>query len=334
MLVAGVFLGGCSGEAKTHSSSAGGDGGTAAGTTNGDAANGGTAHGGAANEGGHGGSVAAAGAVAAGGSATVAERNPTLIQAPDDTCERFHFTEATCTAQCPAWPCDPTVFNPFGDTWCNAGAKNHCASGFDCTAAEADATRGTLSSCLAMYTSCVADADCPGATPYCVIDARYTSGSCDTGLIGMRCREDNDCRAGSFCIANAADGTRGCSDGAEGSLCNVDAECQGKRCIHEPGISVNGLNPDPKPALVGVCSSGESGKRCFVEDGICPPNMTCSVGVNDGKCVGDARCIRVADGNVLCTSGNVGDPCSVPSDCNSNHCNPSDDPSKWSLCAQ
>jgi hypothetical protein len=196
-------------------------------------------------------------------------------------------------------------------------------SGFDCAAATADVTQGALVSCLAFYNPCQIDADCSTQTPYCVIDARYERGSCESGSNGARCRADDDCQAGSHCIAIKEDGTRGCTDGAEGSLCNIDAECRGARCTHPPTIAIAGVSDKPQPAIVGVCSVGESGSPCFTAEGGCPPGKSCVISSNEVPCVGDARCLKrntTTQANGLCTLGNVGDPCSADDDCKSQHC--------------
>lgn len=267
-------------------------------------------------------------ATAAAGAPSSAARNPDLPAPPDDTCQRFHFTRGACPEKCPPWPCASAATHNFlGENWCHfLGMDQDCVSGFDCAAAEADVTGGSLMSCLALDLPCVVDADCPADYPYCVVDdARYTSGSCSIGNPNERCRADDDCRPGSWCVALDADGTRGCSDGRETGACNLDAECKGQRCIHEPGTAIDGLNAEPKPALAGVCATGEPGSLCFSGEVSCPPNTTCSAGVNDGTCLGDARCLRIPSSSrtppgTLCSSGNVGDPCAQDSDCKSAHC--------------
>ena len=311
VFVSGLCLGACSDQASTSAKGAGGSAGGNPSAVDG------------VNTGGQVRSSSDA------GSSSAEPRNSELPEPPDDTCERFHLTEASCRAsQCPPWPCDPnTTHNFLGTNWCNSrGASEHCLGGFDCSAAEADVAGAELVACLSLYRPCVVNADCSDDAPYCVVDARYATGTCGFGTPDARCRADDDCRPGSLCVASDADGTRGCSDGGEDSPCNIDAECKGKRCIHEPGISVDGLNSDPEPALAGVCSSGEPGSICFTDEATCPPGTSCSTGVNDGKCVGDARCIRVPTSSTrtkagtLCSSGKVGDPCAQNSDCKSAHC--------------
>lgn len=310
-LVSGLLVGACSG--KT-SNSAGGAGGGEGGRAS-------SSFGGGVNASGNAGSLATA------GSPSSVTRNPDLPEPPDDTCEQFHLTEGVCATNCPSWPCESTLpQNPFGSGWCFVGsAKTHCLSSFDCAAAATETTNALLINCLAFNHPCLTDADCPADGPYCVVDARYASGTCDAGHAGARCRADDDCQPGNLCVAVNDDGTRACVDRAEGSRCNLDAECKGKRCIHAPGVSINGLNPDPAPSLAGLCSTGTSGALCFVDEVNCPPNTTCSLGVNDGKCLGDARCIRVPMGiptlsGAVCSAGNVGDPCLDDSDCKSGHC--------------
>src|SRR6478609_2143722 len=181
----GIVLQACSGEASKSASATGG----AAGSS--------LDRAGAA---GRGGSVEQA------GTPGMSERNPDLRPAPDDTCERFHFVEASCSAdsQCPPWPCDPaTRPSAFGDgfVWCAPQGSGHCLVGFDCAVAGALAETDALLICIAFYQPCKADADCSADNPYCVIDSRYPSGNCEAGRVGARCRADDDCKPGSLCVA-------------------------------------------------------------------------------------------------------------------------------------
>ncbi|MEO8900998.1 MAG: hypothetical protein ABI488_05000 [Polyangiaceae bacterium] len=283
---------------------------------------GGAAAGPATGTAGRGGTAGEAGSLADGGAFSANARNPALPAPLDDSCERFHFTEAACVAkQCPPWPCDATTEPPaipFGWLWCAPpDAKGHCIAGVDCAAAQqAAVTTMDLEACLQLYQPCSVDTDCAKSKPYCVIDAHHASGSCEAGGAGARCRADDDCQSGSLCIAIKTDGTRACADGAEASPCNVDAECKGKRCFHEPGS-----------AVLGMCTSGKPGSPCFSNDGTCLPEAPPCPVLGVGICQGAARCIRVSTnqptpGGALCSSGNVGDPCSDRSDCKSQHCPP------------
>ncbi|HET7539372.1 MAG TPA: hypothetical protein VFK05_05850 [Polyangiaceae bacterium] len=268
----------------------------------------------------HAGSSGDAGAFADAGSPSSDVRNPDLLTPPDDGCDLFHITEAACMQdQCPPWPCAGVPKPGAMDwPWCVPVDPGACLGGFDCAAAQA-APSSMFAACLMIYHPCRADADCDALNPYCVIDARYESGSCESGEVRARCRADDDCKPGTLCIAVAEDGTRGCSDGTEGGPCNLDAECQGKRCIHAPGIGIVGLNDNPRPALVGICSTGEPRTPCFMDTGECPPGKSCTWSSNDGECVGNAHCVPDFAGP-RCTAGNLGDPCSVDSDCKSHYC--------------
>lgn len=331
LLVSGMVLAACSGQAHQPAAGAAAAAGAGAGGNPSSAAG--------ANTAGQAGSLASAGA------ASVDLRNPNLPAPLDDSCERFQITEAACMAnQCPAWPCaegtPPLGLGPDW-LWCMPpGSPGHCLRSFDCTLANADTAGAALLNCLTLYQPCRVDADCSAQNPFCVIDAHYTSGSCASGSAGARCRADTDCQSGSLCVALDQSGTRGCSDGAEASPCNIDAECRGKRCIHEPPVAIKGLNENPPPTVAGICSTGEPGTPCFTPEGSCPPLQTCLPVVSDADCVGGARCIRVSarkpnPGGALCSSGNVGDPCAQGSDCTSTLCEPAaDDSPFWSTCSE
>lgn len=247
---------------------------------------------------------------------------PILPAPPDDSCERLHFTEGACSEDpCPPWPC-PALDQILGPSWCSLpDGQGHCPSNFDCAAAEADPTGATLVRCLAFNNPCRVDADCSTQSPYCVIDARYSSGSCDHGGIGARCRADDDCQSGSHCIAIDQDGTRGCTDGAEGSKCNFDAECRGGRCAHPTGVAIRDVNNEPRLPVVGICTIGQSRSFCYTDVGICPPGKTCVPSSSSAPCLGDLHCVKANNAvGGLCSSGDVGDPCFKDSDCTSQHC--------------
>jgi hypothetical protein len=181
----------------------------------------------------------------------------------------------------------------------------------DCQAVETPETKQQVLACLEQYQPCTVDADCQDGL--CVIDAHYVKGNCEDGRVRSRCRADDDCRSGNLCIAIQADGKRGCADGAEGSVCNLDSECHSKRCFHQRGA-----------AIVGICSSGESGAPCVVSNGSCLSGGSCQI-IDEGTCIGDAHCVvaatsKPAPTGTVCTSGKLGEPCSEDTDCDSGHC--------------
>ncbi|HEY0469139.1 MAG TPA: hypothetical protein VGC79_33330, partial [Polyangiaceae bacterium] len=206
------------------------------------------------NSGGGGGSNPAGGAAglagsadADAGSAAQGTGNPNLPAPPDDSCERFHFSEAACgEGDCPPWPCDqavvPALLGP-NYPWCKSilVSNLHCIGSFDCEAMQADGSGSNFVPCLLLYQPCSEDADCPSDSPFCVVDARHETGSCEVGVVGARCRANDDCLVGNRCIAIQADGKRSCSDGAEAAPCNVDADCDGKRCFHPPASAIVGF---------------------------------------------------------------------------------------------
>lgn len=263
------------------------------------------------------GRVGDAGSLGDAGSPGANSRNPNLPAPPDDSCERFEFSEADCVqGQCPPWPCNPAVSQSGpGFLWCQPSQwPGHCLGGFNCEAVNVSAaamgTGPDLVNCLVFYQPCSVDSDCGDG--YCVVDAHQTKGNCESGAAGARCRADDDCQPGNLCIAVQEDGKRACSNGVEDSLCNIDAECQGQRCFHEPGSK-----------LVGTCSTGMPGAPCYTSGGGCQNGERCTT--NGDICQAGAHCIPVLTTKptrlgLLCSAGNLGDPCRDDSDCKSRHC--------------
>ena len=137
---------------------------------------------------------------------------------------------------------------------------------------------------------------CPEEYPLCVSD------SCNAGIDGDECWDEEDCAAGFVCNDSACR-----LPGEAGEDCQQDEHCAaGLFCVDD------------------VCSAGNLGDPCHAgeecQSGICYSDICTAGDVGDG-CSYDDHC---AEGNYcvddVCSAGNVGDACNYDEHCDSEIC--------------
>lgn len=235
------------------------------------------------------------------------EARPRVLDVPYavDACDSLglSFDAQLSTLDCPTISCDCQNFvsGPF------AGPRG-CVVGLDCDAACAQLDPDQWLFCA--VTSCTRDSDCVGLGGNCLIPPSYDHGSC--GHAGVDCLADSDCESGSFCVVLDQDGTRRCTEPAPGASCNYDRQCAGQACALPPG------------SLVGACSSGGLGERCFAESdcdaGLYCGTGTCANGSYNSGCHGDKQCATGSCRWETCVEGRDGDYCEADDDCGSGVC--------------
>lgn len=209
----------------------------------------------------------------------------------------------TCQGTCPG---DAVCINGTCQTSCDCGAD--CPFLGDC----AGGKRCYFGSCIA---DCACDSDCP-------------DGSCDDGLNGFMCKNEEcwpiDCTCGPMCPVGPCPDNQRCSFGvcqvispadACGDLtcpfsgfCSTDQACLNCACeaISPPGVCNNPLNPDGDCPLGKVCIEGNCAAVTCAQDecsGLCPRdtvcggdcfcrpiNVACSLDEPTGECDGGATC--------------------------------------------